>query len=53
MEAIVFALLVIAIIGYGLERNHARQASPASRLAGSTDAVDRDTQRVLDELRAH
>jgi hypothetical protein len=52
MDVIVFALLVIAI-GYGLERNHARQASPSSRLAGSTDAVDRDTQRVLDELRAH
>lgn len=52
MDGAVFLVLVIALIGYGLERNHARQTQPRSRLAGSTDIVDRDNERIRDELRA-
>ena len=52
MDAVIFIVLVLALIGYGLERNHARQRQPRSRLAGSTDVVDRDTERVIAELRS-
>jgi len=49
MEILVLALL-IAALAYGLERNHARQQRPYSPLAGSTDAQDRDVERVLHDL---
>jgi hypothetical protein len=52
MTAILFALAVVALVVYGLERNHRRQPHLGSRLAGSTDAEDRDLPRVVADLRA-
>jgi hypothetical protein len=52
MEVLITALIVAAVI-YGLERNRARQATqPHTHLAGSSDIVDRDTERVSAELQA-
>jgi hypothetical protein len=39
-------VLILALVVYGLERNHLRQPQPRQRLAGSTDARARDTYRV-------
>ena len=50
--ALVFSLLFIVLIGYGLQRNERRQASPKPPLAGSTDVPDRDLQRTRAELTA-
>lgn len=52
MTAILFALAVVALVLYGLERNHHRQVRLGSRLAGSADVEDRDLTRVIGELRA-
>ncbi|WP_158843121.1 hypothetical protein [Saccharothrix deserti] len=52
MTAILFALTVVALVVYGLERNHQRQIRLGSRLAGSTDVDDRDLPRVQRELHA-
>ncbi|XVS63137.1 hypothetical protein ACQPYE_33500 [Actinosynnema sp. CA-299493] len=52
MTAILFALAVVALVVYGLERNHQRQLHLGSRLAGSTDTEDRDLPRVAADLRA-
>jgi hypothetical protein len=52
MITALFVLVVLALVGYGLERNHARQSAPHSRLAGSTDIQDRDLERVDADLRA-
>ncbi|MGH3758294.1 hypothetical protein [Actinophytocola sp.] len=50
MELLITAL-VTGIVIYGLERNRARQATqPHPHLAGSTDIVDRDTERTSAEL---
>ena len=54
METLVFVALVL-LLAYGLQRNHDRQSGGASlgaSLAGSTDAQDRDAERVQAELRA-
>ena len=51
MELLVTAIIV-GLVVYGLERNRARQAtSPRYHLAGSSDVVDRDSERVSSELR--
>ncbi len=52
MTAIIFSLAVVALVVYGLERNHHRRLDLGSRLAGSTDAEDRDLPRVAADLRA-
>jgi hypothetical protein len=52
MEPIIFTLIVIAVIAYGLERNRRRLNAPRSLLAGSSDIVDRDRERVWSDLRA-
>jgi hypothetical protein len=39
-------VLILALVIYGLERNHARQPYPRERLAGSTDVKDRYMTRV-------
>lgn len=51
MTSILFALAVVALVVYGLERNHRRQLGLGSRLAGSTDTDDRDVPRVAADLR--
>ncbi|MCC8248589.1 hypothetical protein [Saccharothrix luteola] len=52
MTEILFALAVVALVVYGLERNHRRQLRLGSRLAGSTDTEDRDLSRVTADLHA-
>ena len=52
MDAIIITFIVIALIAYGLERNRRHQAQPRSRLAGSSDIIDRDGERFRAELRA-
>lgn len=52
MEAILITIIVIGLIVYGLERNRRHQASPRTRLAGSSDVVDRDSERFVADLRA-
>ncbi|MFD1149965.1 hypothetical protein [Saccharothrix hoggarensis] len=52
MTAIVFTLALIALVAYGLERNHRRQRPLTSSLAGSTTAEDRDLSRLQSDLRA-
>lgn len=49
MELLITAL-VIALLIYGLEHNRNRQSRPGPRLAGSTDIIDRDTERITNEL---
>lgn len=52
MDAIIITIIVIALIAYGLERNRRHQAQPRSRLAGSSDVTDRDSERLFADLRA-
>jgi len=52
MEAIIFALIIVGFLAYGLERNRRHQAQPRGRLAGSSDIVDRDRERFLSDIRA-
>ncbi|NUT92846.1 MAG: hypothetical protein HOY78_12575 [Saccharothrix sp.] len=52
MTALLIVLTVIALVVYGLERNHHRQHRYGSRLAGSYDFDDRDVVRVETELHA-
>jgi hypothetical protein len=51
MELIVAVILIAGLV-YGLERNRRHQAQPRSRLAGSSDIVDRDNERIFGDLRA-
>jgi hypothetical protein len=51
MDAIIIFLIIIALLAYGLERNRRHQAQPRSRLAGSSDIIDRDSERIRCELR--
>jgi len=48
---VLFFVLFLAALAYGLQRNHSRQTSPHVALAGSSDPPDRDLERVLHELR--
>ncbi|GAB3565039.1 hypothetical protein GCM10027445_09870 [Amycolatopsis endophytica] len=47
MAALILVFLLIALVVWGLNRNHRRQAPP--RLSGSFDIEDRDAARVLAE----
>ncbi|MGM1063087.1 hypothetical protein [Saccharothrix sp. Mg75] len=49
MTAILTALAVLALVVYGLERNH---TTHRAHLAGSTDVDDRDLVRLRADLRA-
>ena len=50
MELLVTAI-IIGLIVYGLERNRVRQATHSTaHLAGSSDIVDRDEERISGEL---
>jgi hypothetical protein len=52
MEPIIFSIIIVALIAYGLERNRRRVDAPRSLLAGSSDVIDRDSERFYCELRA-
>jgi len=52
MTSALIVLAVLALVGYGLERNNKRQSGPHARLAGSYDVQDRDLVRMTAELRA-
>ncbi|HEU5475392.1 MAG TPA: hypothetical protein VFV67_32515 [Actinophytocola sp.] len=49
---IVIAFIIIGLLAYGLERNRRHQAQPGSRMAGTSDVVDRDIERLRNDLRA-
>lgn len=51
MTTALIVLIVLALVGYGLEHNHSRHREPRARLAGSFDVVDRDLSRVAADLR--
>ncbi|MEY9965135.1 hypothetical protein ABIA33_003177 [Streptacidiphilus sp. MAP12-16] len=50
MTYTLIALVLIGLLAYALERNHRRQVGPRPPLAGSSDVMDRDAQRVEAEL---
>ncbi|HEX5406623.1 MAG TPA: hypothetical protein VFX16_30490 [Pseudonocardiaceae bacterium] len=52
MTAIVFFLVLIALIAVGLQHNHTRQSYRRAALAGSGTATDRDAERVVIDLAA-
>jgi hypothetical protein len=52
MAVLILTIVVLALLVYGLERNHHRQLHLTGGPAGSTDADDRDAERVLADLRA-
>ncbi|MFI9817523.1 hypothetical protein [Saccharothrix variisporea] len=52
MTALLIVLTVLALVVYGLERNHHRGRNYGSHLAGSYDVEDRDLIRVETELHA-
>ncbi|MET0233986.1 MAG: hypothetical protein ABW224_05040 [Kibdelosporangium sp.] len=45
MVEIIFAVIVLALLVYGLERNHTRQAKPGPRMFGSVNFDDREPLR--------
>ncbi|MEQ4207388.1 hypothetical protein [Actinopolymorpha sp. B9G3] len=49
---VLLAIAAIGLIVVWLARRGAAQTGPRSRLAGSTDIVDRDAARVAADLRA-
>ncbi|MFB4317201.1 hypothetical protein [Actinomadura sp. 21ATH] len=51
MTALAALLLVVTLV-YALERAHRSRPGPWPPLAGSTDAADRDAERVRSDLRA-
>jgi hypothetical protein len=51
METLIALIIIVGILGYGLERTRQHQAQPRSQLAGSSDIVDRDSQRLQADLR--
>jgi hypothetical protein len=53
MTAIIFTTVLLALVVYGLQRNHLRQARARGQLAGAANVEDRDSARVDLELVAH
>ena len=51
MTAQFILVALMALLVYGLDRNHHRQTEPRKRLAGASDVEDRDFARVTEELR--
>jgi hypothetical protein len=52
MTTALVVLVIVGLVVYGLERNHARRPAPRQHFAGSGAVVDRDLARVLAEVRA-
>jgi hypothetical protein len=52
MDAFLITMIFFGLIVWGLERNKRRHSSTPSPLAGSSPVVDRDTERLLGDLRA-
>jgi hypothetical protein len=52
MDALLVTMIFLGLIVWGLERNQRRQQLTPPPLAGSSPVVDRDTERLLDDLRA-
>ena len=52
MSTAILPLLLIALIVYGLERNHARHRLPHADLSGDAAPEDRDLRRVRADLMA-
>jgi hypothetical protein len=52
MTSALIVLVVLALVGYGLERNKSRQSQPHARLAGSNDVQDQDLVRMTADLRS-
>jgi len=50
MAALIVVLILIALVVWGLDRNHRRQSPP--RLGGGGDVENRDAVRVSAELAA-
>jgi hypothetical protein len=51
MTGLAFGAALLALLAWGLERNHRRQPpAPRPRLNGTTDVADRDAERVEAEL---
>jgi hypothetical protein len=49
----VIALLILAaLLGWGLERNHRRQTWPSTSGIARNGVPDRDVERVIADLRA-
>ena len=54
LSAMTTALVLVALLAllvYGLDRNHIRAGQPRRRLSGSVDVEDRDFARVVAEVR--
>ena len=49
---VLIAIGTLSLIITWLARRGALQTDPRSRFAGSTDIIDRDAERVADELQA-
>lgn len=52
MVIAVVVLVLLALVAYGLERNHRREPYPRSRMMGGAPVEDRDVERIRAELRA-
>jgi hypothetical protein len=52
MAATVVLLVILALVVYGIERNHAREKYPHPSLDGSGAVTDRDVQRTRADLDA-
>ncbi|HEY2204365.1 MAG TPA: hypothetical protein VGH99_07810 [Pseudonocardia sp.] len=52
MTGYLLMAIVMGLLWYGLERNHARNAALFTRLPFGMDAENRDTARFRAELRA-
>jgi len=50
MWSLLVFLAILALVAYGLERNHRRQRPP--RMNGSVNVEDRDVPRAHDEVHA-
>jgi len=52
MDAFIITLIIIGLIVYGLERNRRRNTRGFGPLSGTSDIVDRDRERILNDIRA-
>jgi hypothetical protein len=52
MDVLIAIAAISVSIGWLARRGVAAQTGPRSRLAGSTDIIDRDAARVVADLRA-
>ena len=52
MDAIIITLIIVGLLVYGLERNRRRTTQGFGPLSGTSDIVDRDRERILNDIRA-